>query len=138
MLFKMEYVFKTETADLRWNWTGGIFLNMIRKSFTVWAQAYDLKEEYRYFNRESTYELPIIAKKFRNFGINQFDEFADILYNRREEILNSFKRPCEDRKLSNSFTKKINGKIRIYMHWLKFWKQKNVTKKRDPYNIIWG
>lgn len=32
-----------------------------------------------------------------------------------KEILNSFKRPYNDRKLSNSFTENINGQIRTYL-----------------------
>lgn len=95
-------------------------LNMIKEAFTVLTQAYDLKEEYRYLNRDSTYEqalekLPAIRKKFRDSGIKQFDEFTDILYNWQEEILNSFQRPHGNRKLSNAFTENVNGKIRTYL-----------------------
>ena len=33
----------------------------------------------------------------------------------RDEILNSYLRPYDDRKLSNSFTENVNGKLRIYL-----------------------
>lgn len=94
--------------------------NMIMEAFPILAKAYSLKEEYRIFNRECTYEeavlrLPTISKKFKNSGIGQFDEFTGILFHWQEEILNSFKRPYADRKLSNSFTENINGKIRTYL-----------------------
>lgn len=63
-------------------------------SFPVLAKAYDLKEEYRKFNRESTYDdacekLMEISKKFKNSGIRQFDEFTAILFHWQEEILNT-------------------------------------------------
>ena len=95
-------------------------LNMMKESFPVLSQAYDLKEEYRLFNRESTFEqaqekLPLLSRKFRNSGIKQFDEFTSMLYNWQDEILNSFKRPYGDRKLSNSFTENINGRVRTYL-----------------------
>ena len=95
-------------------------LNMIREAFPILAQAYDLKEEYRCFNHECSFEqarekLPLITKKFKNSGISQFDEFTNILSNWQAEILNSFKRPYGDRKLSNSFTENINGRIGTYL-----------------------
>ena len=95
-------------------------LHMILDTFPVLAQAYSLKEEYREFNRKSTYDeacdrFPKIAKSFKNSGIRQYDEFTAILFNWQEEILNSFLRPYDERKLSNSFTENINGKIRTYL-----------------------
>lgn len=94
--------------------------NMIMDTFPVLSQAYALKEEYRRFNRESTYEnavesLPAITKKFKDSGIRQFDEFTGILTHWHDEILNSFKRPYGDRKLSNAFSENINSKIRTYL-----------------------
>lgn len=94
--------------------------NMILDAFPVLKQAYELKEEYRMMNRNCTYEeavqkLPIITGKFQNSGIRQFDEFTDILINWHTEILNSFKRPYGDRKLSNAFTENINSQLRTYL-----------------------
>lgn len=93
---------------------------MILDAFPVLKQAYELKEEYRMMNRNCTYEeavqkLPIITGKFQNSGIRQFDEFTDILINWHTEILNSFKRPYGDRKLSNAFTENINSQLRTYL-----------------------
>lgn len=94
--------------------------NMIMDAFPTLKQAYDLKEEYRLMNRSCTYEeaagkLPVITKKFQDSGIRQFNEFTDILINWQEEILNSFKRPYGERKLSNAFTENINSKLRTYL-----------------------
>ena len=64
-------------------------LHMILDTFPVIAQAYSLKEEYREFNRKSTYDeacdrFPKIAKSFKNSGIRQYDEFTAILFNRQK------------------------------------------------------
>lgn len=94
--------------------------NMLMDAFPTLELAYALKEEYRQFNKDSTYEeavkrFDILAKKFKNSGIAQFDAFIGILSNWREEILNSFLRPYQGRKLSNAFTEHINGKIETYL-----------------------
>lgn len=94
--------------------------HMIMEAFPVLDTAYSLKEAYRKFNKESTYEeavgaFDILAEKFKNSGIRQFDEFTSILFNWKEEILNSFKRPYGSQKLSNAYTEHINGKIRTYL-----------------------
>lgn len=96
------------------------FFNMIMSFFPVLAKAYGLKEEYRKYNRESTYDdacdkLMEISKKFKNLRISQFDDLTTILFQGQEEILNFFRRPYGDRKLSNSFTDNINGRIRTYL-----------------------
>ena len=49
-------------------------------------------------------------KAFKTSGIRPFNEFAW-----RYEILNSYLRPYDDRKLSNSFTENVNGKLRTYL-----------------------
>jgi len=79
-----------------------------------------LKELYRLFNRSASYEdacdrFDTVRKYFMDSGIKEYDEFIAILTNWREEILNSFLRPYEDRKLSNAFTENINGKLRTYL-----------------------
>lgn len=95
-------------------------LEMIFTSFPILSDAYELKEEYRIFNRNSSYDdatswLPLLTKKFKNSGIKQFSEFTNILSNWHTEILNSFLRPYDDRKLSNAFSENINGRIRTYL-----------------------
>lgn len=94
--------------------------NMILDTFPALAYAYDLKMEYLALNREATYEavlekLPALARKFKDSGIPQYQEFTGILFHWQEEILNSFKRPYGTGKLSNAFTENINGKIRTYL-----------------------
>lgn len=90
------------------------------ETFPVLDTAYSLKEAYRKFNKESTYEeasasFDALAEKFRDSGIRQFDEFTSILFNWKEEILNSFKRPYGSQKLFNAYTEHVNGKIRTYL-----------------------
>ena len=84
-------------------------------------EAYVLKERYRSFNRNMSYEeamdnYDVIVKDFENADIKEYREFTSILKNWRTEILNSFKRPYNDRKLSNAFCENINGKIDIYIN----------------------
>lgn len=95
-------------------------LNMIFESFPILKDAYMLKEFYRDFNKDATYEeaakqFDTILNLFKNSGIPQYDEFIGVLTNWRTEIINSFKRPYANRKLTNSFTEETNGKIRTYI-----------------------
>lgn len=95
-------------------------MKMIFDTFPVLAYAYKLKEEYRHFNSNCSYDeacdrYDSIYIKFKNSGISQFDEFVGILSHWKEEILNSFKRPFNDRKLSNAFSENINHRIRTYL-----------------------
>ena len=48
-------------------------------------------------------------------GIREYDEFITTLKNWKTEILNSFKRPFDDRKLSNALSENINGQLRTYI-----------------------
>lgn len=95
-------------------------LTMIKNTFPILAQAYELKEYYRKFNKEATYEEAVekyddIVKLFKNSGIPQYSEFTSILVTWKTEILNSFRRPYENRKLSNAYSENINGKLRTYI-----------------------
>ena len=45
----------------------------------------------------------------------KYDEFASILVKWKTEILNSFSRLYENRKLSNAYSENINGKLRTYI-----------------------
>ena len=56
-----------------------------------------------------------MLKASKTSGIRQFKEFTEILINWRDEILNSYIRSFGDRKLSNSFTENVNGKLRTYL-----------------------
>ena len=64
---------------------------------------------------EATNLYDDILKAFETSGIRQFKEFTEILINWRDEILKSYLRPYDDRKLSNSFTENVNGKLRTYL-----------------------
>ena len=56
-----------------------------------------------------------MLKSFKTSEIRQFNEFTEILINWRNEILNSYLRPYDYRKLSNSFTENVNVKLRTYL-----------------------
>ena len=71
-------------------------------------------------NKDCSYDEAInvyddMLKAFKTPGTRQFKEFTEILTNWREEILNSYLRPYGGRKLSNSFTENVNGKLRTYL-----------------------
>ena len=95
-------------------------LNMIRDTFPILGEAYELKEYYRNFNKTATYEEAVekyddIVRHFKDSGIPQYNEFTSILATWKTEILNSFRRPYENRKLSNAYSENINGKLRTYI-----------------------
>ena len=93
---------------------------MIFKTFPELSKAYSLKELYRNMNKDCSYDEATnlyddMLKAFKTSGIRQFKEFTEILINWRDEILNSYLRPYYDRKLSNSLTENVNGKLRTYL-----------------------
>ena len=93
---------------------------MILDLSPVLEEAYVLKERYRSFNRNMSYEeakenYDTLLKDFEDADIPEYKEFINILKNWKTEILNSFRRPYEDHKLSNAFCENINGKIRTYI-----------------------
>lgn len=95
-------------------------LNLILDSFPILAEAYELKEMYRTFNRNATYEDAVeryddIVNHFKNSNVPQYTEFTNLLVTWRTEILNSFKRPYNEQKLSNAYAENINGKLRTYI-----------------------
>lgn len=94
--------------------------DMIFDTFPILFQAYHLKERYRKMNAECSYDEALcqydeIAAAFKSCGIRQYEKFTAILFTWREEILNSFHRPFNHRKLSNAFTENVNGKLRTYL-----------------------
>ena len=81
---------------------------------------YRLKEMYLYFNENATEKdceswFDSIYEAFREAQLPEYNEFVSILQTWRTEILNSFKRPLDDRKLSNALSENINGQIRTYL-----------------------
>ena len=79
--------------------------------------AYQLKESYRKFNKEATFEnasiwLNNIINSFLSASIPEYYEFIQMLINWKPYIINSFKRPFDDRKLSNALSENMNSQIR--------------------------
>lgn len=81
---------------------------------------YRLKEMYLYFNKNASEDdceswFDSIYEAFKEAQLSEYIEFVSILENWRTEILNSFKRPFDERKLSNALSENINGQIRTYL-----------------------
>lgn len=84
------------------------------------ALAYRLKEMYLDFNEKATINncegwMDTILASFQASGMPEYRDFVITLSNWKQEILNSFDRPYENRKQSNAFTENINGQIRTYL-----------------------
>ena len=110
-IYNSRFKMKLNRRDLR---------GMIFSTFPELSEAYDLKELYRRMNKDCSYDEAVslyddVLQAFKSSGIRQFNEFTEILINWKEEILNSYLRPYDDRKLSNSFTENVNGKLRTYL-----------------------
>lgn len=110
-VYNSRFKMKLNRRDLR---------GMIFSAFPELSAAYDLKELYRRMNRDCSYDEAAalyddVLGAFRSSGIHQYNEFTEILMNWKEEILNSYLRPYDDRKLSNAFTENVNGKLCTYL-----------------------
>lgn len=82
--------------------------------------AYHLKELYRQFNKEATFDnagmwLDQIIDCFTKAEISFYHEFINILIKWKPYIINSFKRPHDDRKLSNALSENMNSQIRAHL-----------------------
>ncbi len=82
--------------------------------------AYNLKTAYQFFNDTATYEnagpwLDQLIYKFQTSGIVEYDEFTRLLIHWRQEIINSFQRPHNDRKQSNALAENVNSHLRAYL-----------------------
>lgn len=80
------------------------------------ALAYHLKEMYRDFNKRATeYDceewLNQLLIAFKKAQLYCYEEFVSLLEHWKPEILNSFKRPYNDRKQSNALAENINRKL---------------------------
>ena len=117
---------------------------MIFKTFPELSKAYSLKALYRNMNKDCSYDEATnlyddMLKAFKTAGIKQLKEFTEILINWRDEILNSYLRPYDDRKLSNSFTENVNGKRRIYLALSRGISNFQRFRKRVIYSLsIWS
>lgn len=79
-------------------------------------EAYFLKEQYRLFNRNATEDnceawFSSLLSRFMESDLSCYDEFISLLQHWKPEILNSFKRPYDDRKLSNALAENMNQKL---------------------------
>ena len=82
--------------------------------------AYNLKVAYQFFNDTATYEnagiwLDHLIGKFQSSGIIEYADFTRMLIHWREEIINSFQRPHNDRKQSNALAENVNSQLRAYI-----------------------
>ncbi len=82
--------------------------------------AYNLKVAYQFFNDQASYEnagpwLDNLIHKFQSSGIIEYDEFTRMLIHWKDEIINSFQRPHNDRKQSNALAENVNSKLRTYI-----------------------
>ena len=130
-VYNSRFKCKLNRRDLR---------EMIFKTFPELSKAYSLKELYRNMNKDCSYDEATnlyddMLKAFKTSGIRQFNEFTEILINWRDEILNSYLRPYDDRKLSNSFTENVNGKLRTYLAVSRGISNFNRFRKRVIYSL---
>ena len=84
---------------------------------------------------ENTLHRIRLIYSLKTTGIRQLYEFTGILINWRDEILNSYLRPYDDRKLSNSFTENVNGKLRTSLAVSRAISNFNRFRKRVIYSL---
>ena len=94
--------------------------NMILELNSQLTKAYRLKEKYREFNRSATCDnarekLEQLLMEFCEANIPEYDPIINMMYTWEEEIIHSFQRPYDDRKLSNALSENINGKINAHI-----------------------
>lgn len=82
--------------------------------------AFNLKTAYQFFNDTATIDnagpwLDHLIHRFQVSGILEYEEFTRLLIHWREEIINSFERPHNDRKQSNALAENINSQLRAYL-----------------------
>ena len=95
-------------------------LNMILALNDQLAQAYRLKEKYRKFNQSASSEnaresFARLLIEFSDANIPEYMPIINMMYAWEEEIIHSFRRPYNDRKLSNALSENINGKINAHI-----------------------
>ena len=80
--------------------------------------AYELKELYRGFNKRCSFEqagaqLDYLIELFEHSDLDCYKEFISLLKHWKPEIINSFRRPYDDRRQSNALAENINQKLRL-------------------------
>lgn len=79
--------------------------------------AYQLKEMYRDFNRNCSYEeapqqLDQLIQVFEEANLYCYAGFIETLKTWKPQIINSFQRPFDNRKQSNALTEHLNSRLR--------------------------
>jgi len=87
----------------------------------VLTLAYHLKEVFRNFNRTAIYpscinEITSILDAFISADIPAYKDFLTSITNWKEEYLNSFRRPYDDRKQSNALSEYMNSRLRVLIN----------------------
>lgn len=87
----------------------------------VLTLAYHLKELFRNFNRTAIYpscinEITSILDAFISADIPAYEDFLTSITNWKEEYLNSFRRPYDDRKQSNALSEYMNSRLRVLIN----------------------
>lgn len=96
-------------------------LELILKIDTNLKSAYELKEEYRKFNQETTCEnarekFDEIYNAFIKADLPYYHNFIIILKDWKEEIINSFDRNNNNQKQTNALAENMNEKLRIMIN----------------------
>ncbi len=115
-------------------------LEMIFSISDKLLDAYNLKVAYQLFNDQASYEeapawLDHLIHKFHVSGIVEYDEFTRMLIHWREEIINSFQRPHNDRKQSNALAENVNSQLRAYIAVTRGSQNFNRFRKRVLYAL---
>ena len=95
--------------------------NQLLEINPVLTLAYHLKELFRNFNRTAIYpscinEITSILDAFISADIPAYEDFLTSITNWKEEYLNSFRRPYDDRKQSNALSEYMNSRLRVLIN----------------------
>ena len=124
LLTKFKYVFnfnKNLDTQSKWNKRYKRYMNyrdiitLMFNNFPELKKAYDLKNQYLHFNRNSDLDhakddLTELITKFGESGIKEYEKFYNLLINWFPEIINSFIK-VKQRRINNSYIESRNAKI---------------------------
>jgi transposase len=126
LLFTFKYFLLADMDNIKYKrhpnshfshlWTKWDVLEALLSTSDGLREAYNLKEEYREFNKTATYEealekLPIFIKKFKKNRYAEFREFGKMLERWFAEIINSFI-VVDGLRMSNGPMESLNSRIR--------------------------